>query len=519
MGDWTVHAPVATGSWGSVYEGRRAGRRSGDESGEGAADGVGELPGRVAMKFLPTGTMTPRQLSVLSDMVSREIRLHERLAHPRIVRLYRTLTVDDAESPEIDGCCVLIMELADGSLADTLRGAAGRPLPDAPRIITEICEGLAHLHDSGWVHGDLKPANILLMHDGSVRLADFGLTAEMESTHAYLTPAGSPDYLPPERWTEQLTDRGVAIRPTSDVWALGVTAYQLLAGAMPFPGGTPRARAANAAQYAEGRARLTLSADLPPGWRDFVRDCLAPGHRERAAWTASALHSRAKALTADPAALIRRPHPHRRRNALAGAAAAAVVTGGTIGGLMVTAPQRIDYAAYFNTRSDIPRAYYDLVVQAGTSCDEPGVTPATVAAMLKALSNWDPDLHSPQTDEYGIARWSPGVLWYYMPAGRQKAIPEPPFPPELSIPALGRYLCKYSTALQSVPGDRGLLLAAAFASSDGKVREYGGVPPRQAAFEKRVEQALLSYLPAGAPKPALPRMGTTTTADAPPAQG
>lgn len=371
VGDWAVHAPVATGSWGSVYEGRRAERTGG-----------AELPDRVALKFLPTGTMTPRQLALLSDMVRREIRLHERLAHPRIVRLYETLTVDDPEAPEIDGSCVLIMELADGSLADALH----RPLPDAPRIVTEICEGLAHLHGAGWVHGDLKPANVLRMHDGSVRLADFGLTAEMESTHAYLMPAGSPDYLPAERWTEPLTDKGVAIRPTSDLWALGVTAYQLLTGTMPFPGGTPRARAANAAEYAEGRATLTLRPELPVGWRDFVRDCLAPTHAERASWSAERLYQRAKALLADPEARIRRPHPHRRRNLLAAGAAVVAVAGATIGGLAVAAPHHTDYAAYFNTHADIPRAYYDLVVQAGTSCKEPGVTPATVAAMLKALS-------------------------------------------------------------------------------------------------------------------------------------
>ncbi|HWS33845.1 MAG TPA: protein kinase [Actinoplanes sp.] len=66
------------------------------------------------------------------------------------------------------------MELADRSAGDLLAVTDGG-LPDAPRLITEICAGLAHLHSAGWVHGDLKPGNVLLMPDGSVRLADFGL--------------------------------------------------------------------------------------------------------------------------------------------------------------------------------------------------------------------------------------------------------------------------------------------------------------------------------------------------------
>ncbi|MEU3169650.1 hypothetical protein [Streptosporangium sp. NPDC006930] len=50
------------------------------------------------------------------------------------------------------------------------------------------------------MHGDLKPNNVLMMADGSIRLADFGLTAEIDGTHGYLPPMGSVDHVPPERW-------------------------------------------------------------------------------------------------------------------------------------------------------------------------------------------------------------------------------------------------------------------------------------------------------------------------------
>ena len=63
------------------------------------------------------------------------------------------------------------------------------------------------MHAAGWVHGDLKPRNVLLMGDGSVRLADFGLARELDGTHAYAPRLGSSDYLPPEWWSERISER------------------------------------------------------------------------------------------------------------------------------------------------------------------------------------------------------------------------------------------------------------------------------------------------------------------------
>lgn len=492
LGDWEVRRPIAAGAWGSVYEGRRT---------------TGGEPRSVALKFLPTGTMTPRQLAHLSEMVRREVTLHGALSHPRIIPLLDTLVVDDAEAPGLDGSCVLVMELAARSLEDQLRAARGDPLPQGAGMILQICEGLEHLHRSGHVHGDVKPSNVLVMPDGSVKLADFGLATELEGTHAYLAPMGSPDYMPPERWTEELTDRGVAVRPTADIWALGVTAHQILTGQQPFAGGTPRIRAARAAEYAAARAPLTLSTGLSPGWQAFVRDCLAPDHESRAGWDATVLRRRAEDLLADPSA---QPRPPRRRRApvvLAMAGALTVLTGGTAVWLALPGPAPRDYGRWLNTGSDIPRAYYDLVVDAGTRCDEPGVSPALVAAMLKAASDWNPGLSDPARDEYGIARWTPRVLWYYMPPDQRRDIPRPPFPPEVSVPAVGRYLCKYSSALQGVPGDRGLLLAAAYATSDARVLQARGIPPEVLAFERRVEAALNAYRPATLPSAVAPPVG------------
>jgi hypothetical protein len=108
---------------------------------------------------------------------------------------------------------------------------------------------------------------------------------------------------------------------------------------------------------------------------------------------------------------------------------------------------------YFRTDADIPPAYYDLIVQAGTMCPEnKAVSPLLVAAMLKDESGFDPNLADPAADEYGIARWTPGVLKFYLPSGQRDRIPAPPFPPEMSIPAVGRYLCWMAPKLEEIPG-------------------------------------------------------------------
>lgn len=306
---WEVGAGIATGSWGAVYEARLldAARFPDGRGGDPGGSGESGLPERAALKFLPTGTLTPRRLSHLTDMARREVSLHEGVEHPRLIRLFGVVTVDDPGLPELDGATVLVMERAERSLADVLRASeGGGPVPDAPRLIAEICEGMAHLHAQGWVHGDLKPGNILLMADGSVRLADFGLAAELEGTHGYMPPAGSSDYVPPERWAESLTERGTAVRTTADVWAFGVTAHQLLTGRPPFPGATARARAAAAAEYAEGHRPLVLDAALSPGWRALLAGCLAPGHAGRTAWDAKTLLARIGELGDPRTAPVRR---------------------------------------------------------------------------------------------------------------------------------------------------------------------------------------------------------------------
>ncbi|MFD5129290.1 protein kinase domain-containing protein [Streptomyces olindensis] len=518
VGVWEVREPIATGAFGSVYAARRAGDAPG--RGEGRSRpraGEPELPRTAALKFLPTGTATPRRLNHLRELIEREVELYRRLRHPRLVRMYETLTVDDPDRPELDGATVLVLERAQGSLSALLTAT---PRPAAgPALLAQICEGLAQLHGAGWVHGDLKPANVLLMEDGSVRLADFNMAAELEGTHAYTPAFSTPDYTPPELlWTE-IGERGRRIRPSADVWAFGVLAHLVLTDSFPLPGATPTARRDAAAAYARGTDELRLSPDLPEAWREIVRGCLTRTHTDRI--TTDALLRRVEAATGTghlPFRLPRlRPPRHRLRRLSLAAAAAAIATAALAYGIGVRgddapgggssgsgATANVSAAAYgaaeLRTDRGVPPAYRLLIVETAHDCDQKDVTPVLIAAMLKVESDFDPDLADPANDEYGIARWTPRVLrWWMNEDGTPgETVPQPPFPPAESIPAMGRYLCWIAPRLhEELPGDRRVLIAAAYRRSYRTVNAAGGVPPDVRAYADRVAHYLKEYAPPG----------------------
>ncbi|MFJ9626238.1 serine/threonine-protein kinase [Streptomyces sp. NPDC101175] len=330
VGDWEVVAPIADGGWGWVYEGRGVRR---------AADGH---PDVVALKFLPTSGLAPRQARGLLECAHREREFGRRARHPRLIRVLDSVVLDEPDHPELDGAIVLVMERAERSLRQLL--ADERELTDgrAGRILTQICEGLAHLHEVGWVHGDLKPDNVLLMADGSVRLSDFGLASELDGTHgthAWMPPLGTPDYLPPERWRAPLGERGVQARPSADIWALGIMVHQVFGGGTsPFPGATPAARGAAAQEYAAGRAPLRLDPAVPSFWRELATDCLAPTHEARAASTAQALLARIGAEAPDGGTGAARAHGGRRhRRVVLGAATATALCAAAVAGWVYVA--------------------------------------------------------------------------------------------------------------------------------------------------------------------------------------
>ncbi|MFE6038716.1 serine/threonine-protein kinase [Streptomyces sp. NPDC056452] len=329
VGPWIVEEPLGAGAFGNVYAARH--------------EDPGAEPARAALKFLPTGTHTPRQLRHLRELAEREVALLSRLRSPRLIRMYDALTVDAPSHPELDGATVLVLEEARGSLDASL--SAGRPPRQGPVLLVQICEGLDQLHGAGWVHGDLKPGNVLLMEDGTARLGDFNMAAELEGTHAYSPAFATADYTPPELLWSEVGERGVQIRQTADIWAFGVLAHLVLTGSFPLPGGTPPARRDALVRYARGEEELRLSPELPAPWREIVRDCLSRTHEDRAPHDAASLLRRTS-----QAAAGRLPRRRRVRRPLLAVAAAVLAL--AVAGLGLSMYLDEDPATKPNTRSN-----------------------------------------------------------------------------------------------------------------------------------------------------------------------
>ncbi|SFE20843.1 Serine/threonine protein kinase [Actinacidiphila alni] len=508
VGDWTVTGLIGSGSWGSVY------------TAEGAP-GTPRAGQRAALKFLGTAPLAPGQRAEVDELVGKEVRFSLAARHPHLIRTYEALPVSDPGSPALDGSVVLAMDRAERSVQDVLAAAEpGAPVPDAVRVLRGTASGLAHLHGEGWLHGDLKPANILLGPDGEARLADFGLTTELDGTHAYVPPMGTLDHLPPEWWSERTGSLGTAVRPTADVWAFGVVAHQVLSGGLhPFPGATARARALAAQAYARGRAPLRLDASLPEGWRRLITDCLAPDHAARAGLTAAKLAERVEECAAAGSDTPAKGRASRTPLlvtavvvllAAAGTATGLLLTGGSdgsvgsaknpgAGGPSSAARTGVTASPVNDTLpagSDVPQPLRPFIGAAARLCVQPEVTPALIAAMLKAESGFDAHARRPSTDEYGIAMWTPRVFKAWAVDGDHDGTKDYMSAPD-AIATMGAYLCWVDEQLKQhgLHTDLPQLTAAAYRTSTRTIEEAGGVPARVRPYVDKVTRYLADYTP------------------------
>jgi eukaryotic-like serine/threonine-protein kinase len=159
----------------------------------------------------------------------REALAAARLVHPNVVQVF-DFGLDEATHRNF-----IVMEFVDGqSCAEILRERGTLPPGEAVDILDQACRGLDYAHRNGVVHRDVKPGNLLRSRDRMVKLADFGIAkaAEQSDITKVGSVLGTAAYLSPEQ------ARGEPAGPASDLYALGVVAYQLMAGRLPYDAGS-----------------------------------------------------------------------------------------------------------------------------------------------------------------------------------------------------------------------------------------------------------------------------------------
>jgi len=237
-GRFRVIRPLGSGGMGEVYLGEQV-----------------SLGRKVAIKVLHQDMhMQPG----MSERFKREARLLSAVDHPAVVRI-----VDFGESG--DAAC-LVMELVEGvSLHEALHNGPLAPAR-ALAVLHQLAEGLAAIHDKGIIHRDIKPENVFLTRSPKgeqARLLDFGIArlVEPEADSAVSQVGvvlGTPEYLSPEQAI------GARVDARSDLYCLGVLAYRILSGRLPFDGPSPRqfiAQHANAAPLPLDRAAPAFSTN------------------------------------------------------------------------------------------------------------------------------------------------------------------------------------------------------------------------------------------------------------------
>jgi serine/threonine protein kinase len=210
---------------------------------------------------------------------TREAQTSAQLGHPHIVPIY--------DVGERDGIAFFVMALVTGgNLADLLAREPRLPVDDVRRFLCEIADGLAYAHTRGVIHRDIKPDNILLDQDsGRAMVTDFGIARAIEAgTRLTVTgnAVGTPTYMSPE---QAMGERELDGR--SDVYSLGVLAYQMLTGRVPFTAGNSMALLLKHVSEAP-RPIADLRPDAPKALRDVVERAMLKAPEDR--WpTAAAL--------------------------------------------------------------------------------------------------------------------------------------------------------------------------------------------------------------------------------------
>jgi serine/threonine protein kinase len=204
----------------------------------------------------------------LQQQFVREAQIIGSLSHPNIVALYDVGT-------NKDGAPYFVMEYVDGKTLESVIEEGRLPLRRAAAWAGDLATALSQAHRAHIIHGDLKPANILVTRDGQVKLGDFGIARFSTQISDSDNLTGTPAYLSPEQILGQSQDT------RSDIFSLGIILYQMSTGVPPFAGNS---LSAICAQIISGTAPLPPShhnPSLPLAFDNLVMRCLSKNPADR----------------------------------------------------------------------------------------------------------------------------------------------------------------------------------------------------------------------------------------------
>jgi eukaryotic-like serine/threonine-protein kinase len=344
-----------------------------------------------------------------------------KLAHPHIVTTYDTGRDGDF--------AYIVMELVEGTtVARVLKSQGPLPVAQAVEVAVQVADALACAHAHGVVHRDVKPANILLREDGHVKVADFGIAKAGAGNDLTRTGVvmGTAKYLSPEQVSGNPADAG------SDIYALGIVLYEMLAGAPPFVGDTELSTAVARLTATPGSLR-DRRPDIPRSLEAVVLRSLA---RDPAARFQSAEEMRASLLAVDPenddatppsGMKLAAAAPARQRSLVVAAAAAALLLGAGVAG--------VNSLGNGGTSGSKAAGKPSLAAPAGGALAEPAALPAVSfdpfgddkvenQAAVANVSDGDPRT-AWKTSSYqdNFPRFKPGV-GVYVDLGRSRKVRE-----------------------------------------------------------------------------------------------
>ena len=268
LGKYVIRRELGKGAMGVVYEG---------------FDPLIERT--VAIKTILPAQLGSEEAGNVLARFKREAQAAGRLNHPGIVAVYdygeeiadddRTLVAGAVAAQEPRRVAYIAMEFVKGrELRDFFEANERFALKDVERLMGEILDALGHAHAHGVVHRDMKPANLIVLPDGKIKIADFGIARVEKSELTQVgTVMGTPAYMSPEQFMGQLVDG------RSDIFSCGVILYQFLTGEKPFTGNSTTIMFK--VLHEEPLPPSLLNVALPPAFDLVVKKAMAKNPDDR----------------------------------------------------------------------------------------------------------------------------------------------------------------------------------------------------------------------------------------------